>query len=201
VLVTAYAVAAPSWPTARAATARFRRRWPDALPSIADDRVFFDAGGTTALPLGPERPAFRRLLAVLARPPAAGALVVSRFEALGRSTRDIEHALEAITARFDLAFVCDLDDDAPLLLDDDVRRTLHALRTAEHRGRSERTMRGQLSARRAGKTIGRPSRLDDAACRRVREDLRRGASVRATAAKFGVAEGTIRNVRNRALEH
>ncbi len=178
----------------------FQRRWPTGLPALSLDGLYCEAPSDSRAAIVLHRPEFQRLLQRADGPKGGNAMVVDDLHALGASARIVATTLEALDPRFGVLFLAALPGRArPVRLGRDVRHVLRECVRLEQDAASERTRRGQAKARRAGSAIGRPFRLDPAVWPTVEAHLESGASVRATARRFGVAEGTIRAIRDRRV--
>ncbi len=198
--VAAYAIGAADWPTREAAAERFRRTPRAVRPPASTTTLFFDAPAPVANASNDNtRPGFAAMLAALREAAAPRHVVVNRLEALGTTVREIDRTLDLLGGLAERVIVLEGDGlDAPLELD---ARTAAAIRQCVRVERAcvgSRTREAQAAARDRGTRVGRPFALDAEAAARIRDELRLGASIRATARKYGVAEGTVRNLHKRA---
>ncbi|MFW5679282.1 MAG: recombinase family protein [Pseudomonadota bacterium] len=198
-LVFAYAegLLAPS--STGEAEGRFPAQWPTPLPLPDGGRVFGESRDTwVELDRALDRPGFRRMLRASAEFEVRKVLVVDRLAALGSTLRAVVATLDALRDVFALVVVAEMNGvTGPVRIDGETGRVLQACVNLDQTTRGGRTRRGQERARREGRTPGRPFKLDPTLWPAVHARLARGSSVRATARHFGVAEATIRGIRDR----
>lgn len=135
------------------------------------------------------RPVFEH---VLARLGPGDMLVVWDLDRAFRSVVDALSEAEKLKARGIAFRIVNLQIDTATPAGMFVYTIMSALAEFERRTLSQRTREGLAAARRRGKRLGRPPKLDQNKLVRARRQLTRpGATVKSVAAQFGVAPWTL----------
>ncbi|MDX0980307.1 helix-turn-helix domain-containing protein [Sinorhizobium medicae] len=147
--------------------------------------------GSTAIA---QRRGFSRLIDKLE---AGDILIVTKLDRLGRDTIDVSSTVKAL-AEIGVRVYClalggaDLTSSAGTM----TMNVLNAVAQFERDLLIERTQSGLKRAKSEGKTLGRPSTLNEKQKQDVRKDLGAGISVSAIARKFTTSRQTIMRVRD-----
>ena len=142
-------------------------------------------------PIG-ERAGFQRLLDRLE---AGDVLIVTKLDRLGRDAIDVSSTVKALAetgVRVHCLALGGIDLTSPA-----GQMTMHVINAMAQFERDliiERTHAGLARARASGKRMGRPPALTKRQQDAARADLAAGASISATARKFGVARQTIKRL-------
>lgn len=125
-------------------------------------------------------------------------VVIYALDRLGRSFQEVQKTIWALEERG--LIVISVRESWLQVLDPAVRNLiLSVLAWAadfERRMISERTRRGLERARREGKKLGRPRKLDDRKIREIRRLREKGLSIRSLARIYNVSPRTIQRVLN-----
>lgn len=152
--------------------------------------------GSTAIA---QRRGFSRLLDKME---AGDILIVTKLDRLGRDAIDVSSTVKALAEMgvrvYCLALGCaDLTSSAGTM----TMNVLNAVAQFERDLLIERTQSGLKRAKSEGKSLGRPSTLDDKQKQDVLADLLEGISISAIARKFATSRQTIMRIRNQAANN
>ena len=143
-----------------------------------------------------QRPGFKKLLERLE---TGDVLIVTKLDRLGRNAMDVRETVDTL-AGMGVQVKClqlggvDLTSPAGRM----TMQVISAVAEFERDLLIERTQSGLARAKQEGKKLGRREALNPAKQAEVREQLKRGESVRALATEFGVARSTIMRIRDGA---
>lgn len=152
--------------------------------------------GSTAIA---QRRGFSRLLDKME---AGDILIVTKLDRLGRDAIDVSSTVKAL-AEMGVRVYClalggaDLTSSAGTM----TMNVLNAVAQFERDLLIERTQSGLKRAKSEGKSLGRPSTLDDKQKQDVLADLVEGISISAIARKFATSRQTIMRIRNQAANN
>ncbi len=133
---------------------------------------------------------------------AGDILIVTKLDRLGRDAIDVSSTVKAL-AEMGVRVYClalggaDLTSSAGIM----TMNVLNAVAQFERDLLIERTQSGLKRAKSEGKSLGRPSTLDDKQKQDVLADLLEGISISAIARKFATSRQTIMRIRNQAAEN
>lgn len=146
--------------------------------------------------VGKKRPVYERVIRKLK---AGDVLVIWDLDRAYRSARDALSQLDALTRRGVHFHIARLAIDTATPTGRFLYTVMGGLAEFERLTLSQRTREGLLAARRRGKRLGRPRKLDEMQVEAARERLLRGESVGCVARSLGVAPWTVtRSLRRKA---
>lgn len=145
--------------------------------------------------IAPHRPVYERVMRRL-RP--GDVFVIWDLDRAYRSAKDALNELDRLRARGVDFMIANLNLDTTTPHGRLIYCIMSGLAEFERATLSQRTKEGLAAARRRGKRLGRPPKLNDAQLRQARNQLRSGQSMAHIAGEFGVAGWTLSRALRRA---